>query len=663
MSCGLPTSQASRRNPCHPAGITLTLVLLLAGVVAAAPLPAPERDPEAMLRDALAQSQSPTQYTAAVTACRQVLATPKLSPPLRRRAYETLIEVAARHGARQEAIDAAEALRLAFPTNGEIDRQAVFSQADQEAAWTANTNHAPAIARLQAFVARRPADRTGCGQAWLRIAKLEAHRSAWDAAVQAARQAMQIDPTNAVLGIDALWLQQEIAARLHQPEARLAALQRALGPGYGDHLAGYDLIVRREVLAETLRELKRYSELRQFAAALELTDEAPDRRQHWCLLVADACREDGQLDDALAAYERVFTGHALVTGNWAEAQARIVDVLAKLGRLPEALRAARVLWEAAAESYNVDRATARLVDLLKLADGNSVRAEALQAMLRFGPAGKDGQPGTADDPPAVLPTLGYPDGAARRQAFDAVSAKLGDNAAASLQRARACFYAGEPRQGLAHCADALRRCQASAVPETARAVLHGFRAVRGTSAGLDDVGTFIACGSSGPDGQAGTADDLPDPFAPLGLAGASRQPGGLVPVPAEALTQVQTILQQLRELAVRPGSPSRRVVAIQAYQRTCEALVVVERPATLAWVLEDMRHEPDDRALGALARLGQTAAKADQLSLTDLRQFDRDTLRVFAQLQRPAPNDVLEAQRQTERTLQELIKKPPERKR
>ena len=662
MSSAWHASRASTRDRRSPGRLALALLLALSGSVAAAPLPAPERDPEARLNEALEAARNPTQYMGAVAVCRQVLATPKLAVPVRQRAWEALIEVHARHGARQEAIDAAEALRLAYPDNGDIDRRAVFTQADQFSAWTAQTNPAPAIARLQAFAARRPKDLAGCAQAWLRIAKFDARANATEAAMQAARQALETDPTNTAIGVESLWLQQELAARLHQPEARLLALQQSLGQKYSDRIAGYDLIYRRELVAATLRELKRYSELRVFAADLERIDDAADRRQQWCFLVGECCREEGQLDAALAAYERVFTGHATVAGKWPEAQARIVDALAKLGRLPEALRAARVLWEAAVDAGTVDRATAQIAELLRQADGNAGRAEAWLAMQRFGPAGKDGTPGTTDDPAPVLQTLGYPDLSARRQAFDAATSMLGDHAVASLHRGRACFYAGEPRLGLAHDAEALRRCQANAVPDVARAVLQGFRAVRGHSAGLDDVGQFIACGLNGPDEAAGTADNVSDPFAPLGLAGASHQPGGLSPLLAEEIGPLRLVLQEARDLSARPGLPSRRVAALQACQRTCEALVVVDRPATLAWVLESMRRETDGQVLGALAHLGQTVAKADQLDLAGVRLFDRDMLRLFEQTQRTVPAEVLEAQRQTEHTFQGLLRKTPARK-
>jgi len=638
------------------AAVFSLLLLLLAGA-AAAVTPAPDRTPESLLDEAMAGSKNASRYAAAVDTCRQILTTPKTSAPVKQRAFMALIETLARQGARQEAIDVAEALRLAYPNNAEIDRQAVFAQADQYLAWTANNKAAPAIARLEALTMRQAKDITTCGQAWLRIAKIEAKATAWDDAMQAAQRALATDPTNLTLGIDALWLQQDMAARLHQPENRLLALKRALDPVYSDALPTSARAARNDLVASTLRELKRGEELRQFAVEQERTDDSPVRRQQWCYIVAEACREDGQAAAALAAYERVFTEHADVINLWPDAQARIVDVLAGQGRLPEALRAAHVLWDAATDPGSADRATTRIAELLRLADGNATRADALVALLRGVPAGKHGKTVPADDAAPVLPTLGYPDGQARRQACEAAAAAIGDCVEASLHRGRGYLYAGDPRTGLAHFADALRRCPVSAVPETTRAVLQGFRAVRGQTTGLADVGQYIACGPSGPDGQAGTDDDVPDPFAALGLTGASRQPGGLTPLPDEETALLQNVIRELRSLAARPGSPTRRIAAFQAYQRTCEALVVIDRRETLAWVFEAMRRETDARALGALARLGQTVAKIDQLNLVDLRQFDADTLRLFEQLQRPVPSDVLDAQRLTERAVQALTTK------
>jgi hypothetical protein len=69
----------------------------------------------------------------------------------------------------------------------------------------------------------------------------------------------------------------------------------------------------------------------------------------------------------------------------------------------------------------------------------------------------------------------------------------------------------------------------------------GVRGVAGHCCDLDRFYAFVRYGPAGPDGKLGTADDLKDPFAELGVA--PRQPapdGGIQALPAE---QQKTLLE------------------------------------------------------------------------------------------------------------------------
>ena len=186
----------------------------------------------------------------------------------------------------------------------------------------------------------------------------------------------------------------------------------------------------------------------------------------------------------------------------------------------------------------------------------------------------------------------------------------------------------------------------------------GFRALRGHSSGLDAVGQFIAYGPNGPAGGTG-ASGVEDPFAAVGLGEGSRQPGGLVPLSADELGAMQSLIRELKEAAGRRGSPGRQIAAIDAYRRTCEALVVFDRQEVLAWVLAAMTHESDNRVLGALVRLGQAAAKSNQMNLAGVHEFEGAVTQVFDGAHQPVPEEVLNAFRITDRTVKALEKAPP----
>jgi tetratricopeptide (TPR) repeat protein len=621
-----------------------------------------KRDPNAVLRAASQKSNDRARLGEVSAAISGVALDTTVDAAIRRRAFEMLIDVQARLASRAKAIEAAEALRLAFPKDAAIDRQAVFVQADHYAQMPAAvSNTAPAVAVLQAYVKRHPDDNESSAQAFLRMARLQVRAEQYDAARESARTALERDPANAALGSEALWLLQDIAKRTDKPEDRARALEQSLDPKYRDALSDEALTLRRTACADALRQLKRYDDLRRFLADFELTDASPVRRQQWCLATANAYFEQGRTNDASVAYERVFTAHPDANASWYEAQSRVVDLLVAQKRTNDALRAAHVLYDARGGN-DAERVIKRMADILRWGDPKDPRADALQAMQRHGPAGRDGQPGTEDDPQPVLPTIGYPDATARRRAFAAASATLGDGVEASLQRAWCAVYTGEPRQATAHFADALRRCSISQVADIAKLLQqYGVRPLDGNGDRLADIGDFIAYGPGGVDGQSGTADDLADPFAALGVPATSAHPGGLVPLPPNDVRDLQALIPELRELIRRSTVSERRAAAVDLYQRTVEALVVVDRRETLEWVLAALQDERDPRVLGALAHLGANVARSDQLHVAAARQFHAEVTGALERSQRKLPGEVVSVQRQLEGLARALERKPKTR--
>jgi hypothetical protein len=440
------------------------------------------------------------------------------------------------------------------------------------------------------------------------------------------------------------------------PAARAVALRASLAPERRAKLSEYDRAVRSERFAATLRELKQGAELRAFAAEMEQTDKQAGRRQNWCFLQAEALREDGQSEPALAGYERVFIDYPDESARWSEAQARIVDVLVAVGRTNDALRAAHVLWDAAGDGHGADRAAARMAELLKDSDGGPARADALLARLRHGPAGKDGVAGNGDDPADVLAVIGYPDAKARRTALAQASSMAADSTDAAILRGYGLLYAAAPRDALTHFVDALRRCPAAKTVDAVRAVKNGSRALRGHPVGLDAVGRFIAWGPAGPDRATGTADDVADPFVAAGLPGAAQRPEGVAPPSTSEAAHLKALVAEIRAFAVGPANPGRRAAALAAWERTCEAGAFFDRAEAQAWILGRLGQEDDATVLGALFRLGQSVSKAGDRDLSRMVAFERAMAEALAATGKSLPAPVADAQRQIERTLEALTK-------
>lgn len=638
---------------------SLQIVLISGMVVLAGTGVARESDETDLLLAVARQScRDKNRVEDAVTACQQIIETPKVDWRKKRAAYGILIEAHSYREARQDAIDAAEAMRKAFPKDEEIERAAVMAQVDQYWAWKANTNPEPVVVVLKAYADRHPTNSEVQGAAWLRISQFQSRGGLLELAMTSANTALKADPDNLRFGSEVLWQMQSIAAKAKRTEDRAGFLIQALDPKYVQVLDDNAVTVRRESLAATLDELRRYEELRRYLEAWARLDGASLRGQRWAFSVAETWVAQDKIEQALAAYERVFTEHPSGTGYWPAAQEKIVKSLVTLGRLDEALKAARVAFEAAPDDGAADRAASLIVELLKQIDKGTARADAFTDMRRYGAAGRDRKPGTADDPVPVLSKIAYPDLSARRKAFAAAAASLGDGVDASLQRGRCAAYSGDVSAALAWFADAFRRCPAGKAGEMARVIMvNGFRPLHGNGDGLDEVAEFIALGPAGEDGKNKTSDDLPDPFAPLGLSGPSRQAGGRLALKPEEAAALIELTAELRELIVKSSTTSRQIAACRGYEKVCETLVTVDREETLVWIRKAMGAEPSEKVQAALCTLGLTVAKSDQLNLAGERAFMAAVVSDFEKAGKPVPAELASIQRNIESTMSRLVRK------
>jgi len=565
---------------------------------------------------------SPEQQDEALNLCREVLTDPNATRPQQFSAFKTRVDILWYR--RRDAPAAAAVLdemRAHFPGDAEADRTASFRAAD--VLWESGKDLEKAVDLLAAFAERSAADPAALAQARLRRSRFLLRLRRFDEAYAAASQAIDGTPDDPELAAAALWEMQNAAEGMKDPERRYQALRRALEPRYLNPLDPGGRAWRLAVFGQVLLGTRRFDELRTLFGPLEqAADQDPGHRQEWCLLLAEALVQEERLDAALPVYERVIAGHPETHNHWWTAQVRIVDILRRQNRFEEALRATRVLLDAAWDHNTLTHASEQAVALLVAIDDLPDRANPFIAWQTYGPAGKDAIPGTADDPADPMAACPYPDLTARAEAFDRASAGLGDTATAARQRAFMALYSGKPREALAHLADAMARSGIEDLDWLGPELVHqALRAAVGHTGRTEEFAAFVAWGPAGPDRVAGTADDRRDPFAEFALPPAPV-PGGLARLPAAEVTALEQLGAALQALfASTTEQRHRRTACARGLARVQEALASWQ-PEPLRDLARDIALSTDDRELTRVGLLlGAQCAKGRDLHLGGVHAF------------------------------------------
>jgi tetratricopeptide (TPR) repeat protein len=349
----------------------------------------------------------------------------------------------------------------------------------------------------------------------------------------------------------------------------------------------------------------------------ETSDPDAAYRQHWALRGAQIAQAAKKPDDAVAAYRRVIDAHcdSGSTAGWYEAQGAIVSRLAAGNDLPGALKAAHVLLDAAPDQNQATNAARLIVGLLQHVDKNSTRAKAFADFQLYGPAGRDGETGTADDVKDPMVAVGYPADAEREKAFTAAFPRAGQDASADAYRAWMCVYLGRPADAVPLFESATRRAASDDWSNDATAlVMNGLRSAHGTGVGLEAAAKFLRYGPAGVDGKPGTGDDLPDPFP----SAAPQPPWAAPPLSAgdrQAITHLQASLHDV--IADTSALNDLRAAAATGYLQTVEALDVPQDPTPFAALLD----RADRGMLDADLQVVLTLARGNQMHLGQLRAF------------------------------------------
>lgn len=256
-------------------------------------------------------------------------------------------------------------------------------------------------------------------------------------------------------------------------------------------------------LGQVLEEGKRFAEARAiYEGLLGCADTALPR---WRLAIARSWRNEGDIGRALTRYEDVFQADSDPLWFGTEAQRLIVDGLAAD---PPRQAAAALTWLEAVEN-NLEAAKT-LGRIIGGKDGKRVKE--IADWYTFGSAGADRLPGTADDlsdPRLGIQRAVYPGRLAAARAVPLSSSQL------VRRRATLLLWAGRPdevaalaRWWMGHAGSAAEVGAIADILASCAVALSGDQAMRSREL------RFLAFGPPGPDGQAGTADDLADPLPP-----------------------------------------------------------------------------------------------------------------------------------------------------
>jgi len=343
----------------------------------------------------------------------------------------------------------------------------------------------------------------------------------------------------------------------------------------------------------------------------EKSDPSEVWRQRWAVRVAQTIQGTGNADAAMAAYRNLFVQHAQAASidGWYEAQTAIVDRLTASNDLAGALKAAHILLDASTDLSTQAATVQRISDLLQKLDGKKTRAKAFIAFQIYGPAGKDGNAGTADDPQDPLKTVGYPEDPEREKAFAAAFAAAGDDAAATYHRAMLCIYLGRPQEAVSLYLDALRRASSEDWPIFANGlIVNGLRSARGTGVGTDTAAKFLLNGPADADGKAA------DPFAAI-----AAKPKWPQPALSDAdRASITTLQASLRSTVLDDSLPGAlRQSAIRALLRTNEAADTQEKIDPFVELAGDADKAVSDAAVGAVLKI----ARGNEIHLGKLREF------------------------------------------
>lgn len=405
--------------------------------------------------------------------------------------------------------EACKRLRKHFAGDPEMTREVLFSMSDM---LSYAKKYDESVKVLEELIQLQGDDVEAKADALHRIGNVCYQAQKWKESYAASEKSIAASIKNESRVAACLTNMQNSAWNTKDMEKCAAALVRLIDDKYLRHRGHWEHDGHRRRYGDCLVNLKRLDDARSFFSRMEKESKDLTFRQESAFRIAQTLTGDARVK----AFERVFVDHSGITRYWYETQKEQTRTLQSLGKFKEALSAAKVLLDVSYDTPRIAESCHLIADLFRQIDKNIVRANSFIDYQRFGPSGKDGKIGTADDGKNPLQAVVYASYPAREKAFDAVRKEAGDGANAFYHHGMTYMYTGRPKDGLKSFAEAFRRCQGKDLQRICDAMLLiGARSVRGHAHSLDEFYSFISYGPAGKDGKPGTTDDLKDLLTPL----------------------------------------------------------------------------------------------------------------------------------------------------
>lgn len=449
---------------------------------------------------ALYQARDRNQLKACLEKGEEMLAAYGKEAPKAQEIYGSMALAQRRHQKWDDAVALYERLRKAFANDADIERVCLTSIAEtlrDAQRWEKS------IEAYRNLLAKVPGESTSSSNARLQVGDMyrDQLRKPKEALAEY-EQVEKADPKNARNVALSLAGMGDCQLTLNEFNKSYASYRRMLDQFSKDQDARLLQRVKRNAV-KAIATVKDWPEALAFIAQLEEIETDERFRAELGLNHAEAQRAAGDKAKARADFVRIQAQNPTEAGYLYDSQSRIVELWSEEGNFPEALSAARVLFDLSWDEERIVQACAVVAAQLKAVDGHLNRANAFLKFQKFGPKGEDGNSALANP----LMDIPYPSDPERIKVLKAGLESTGDSAIGSRQRALLWILLGQPKDALKEFKMQFGRSHEDLLQRASQEwILIGVKAARGHATGLAPYYDWLNFGSGGRDGKAQAAN-------------------------------------------------------------------------------------------------------------------------------------------------------------